>query len=139
MTCSEETLRIAASDIGPDTPDFLGSDRLVRQMTACRAWPQSSLPADLFEPVRTSVPALIVTGTLDPITPTTWGRRLLEYMPNARLIDVPGMSHGMAEMDNFVPCIVGLTFSFWNAGTAMGLDTSCVATLKPPGFFVPQS
>ena len=107
-------------------------------MKACRVWPHSSLPADFFEPVRTSVPALIVTGTLDPITPTTWGRRLLEYMPNARLIDVPGMGHGMTEMENFVPCIVGLGFSFWNAGTAESLDTSCVATMKPPGFFVPQ-
>jgi pimeloyl-ACP methyl ester carboxylesterase len=138
VTCPEETLRIAASDIGLDTPDFLGSDRLTRQMNACRVWPQSRLPADLFKPVRTSVPALIVTGALDPVTPTTWGRRLLEHMPNARLIDVPGMSHGMTEMDNFMSCIVGLTFSFWNAGTAVGLDTSCVATMKPPGFFVPQ-
>jgi hypothetical protein len=96
------------------------------------------VPANVFEPVRTSVPALIVTGTLDPVTPTTWGRRLLEYMPNARLIDVPGMSHGMTEMDNFMSCIVGLTFSFWNTGTAVGLDTSCIAAMKPPGFFVPQ-
>jgi pimeloyl-ACP methyl ester carboxylesterase len=138
VTCPEETLRIAPSDVGPDTPDFLGSDRLVRQMTACRAWPQASLPADIFEPVRTSVPALIGTGTLDPITPTPWGRRLLKYMPNARLIDVPDMSHRGFDMDNFIPCIMGLLFSFWNAGTAEGLDTSCVATMKPPGFFAPQ-
>jgi hypothetical protein len=41
-------------------------------------------------------------------------------------------------MDNFIPCMGGLTFSFWNAGTAEGLDTSCVAAMKPPGFFVPQ-
>jgi TAP-like protein len=92
----------------------------------------------VFEPVRTSVPTLIVTGTLEPITPTTWGQRLLKYMPNARLIDVTGMSHGMAEMDNFIPCLIGLGFSFWNAGTTVGLDTSCVATMKPPAFFVPQ-
>jgi pimeloyl-ACP methyl ester carboxylesterase len=38
--------------------------------------------------------SLIVTGTLDPITPTPWGRRFLKYMPNARLIDLSGMSHG---------------------------------------------
>jgi pimeloyl-ACP methyl ester carboxylesterase len=138
VTCPEETLEIAASDIGPETPDFLGSDRLTRQINACRIWPRSNLPADLFEPVRTSVPALIVTGALDPVTPTRWGQRLLESMPNARLIDVPGMSHGFTEMDNFIPCIGGLSFSFWNVGTAVGLDTSCVATMKPPGFFVPN-
>ncbi len=138
VTCAEETSRIAASEIGPGTPDFLGSDRLARQMTACRVWPQSSVPADFFEPVRSSVPTLIVTGTLDPVTPTTWGRQLLEHMPNARLIDVPDMSHGNVDMDNFIPCLVGLTFSFWEAGTAAGLDTSCVATMKPPEFFVPQ-
>jgi pimeloyl-ACP methyl ester carboxylesterase len=138
VTCPEETLRIADSDIGVATPDFLGSDRLVRQRNACRVWPHSSMPAELFEPVRSSVPALIVTGTLDPVTPPTWGRRLLEHMPHARLIDVPGMGHDL-DIDNFIPCIVGnLTFSFWHAGTADGLDTSCVATMKPPGFFVPQ-
>ena len=64
----------------------------------------------MFEPVRTSVPTLIVTGTLDPITPTTWGQRLLGYMPNARLIDVTGMSHGMAEMNNFIPCLLAWAF-----------------------------
>jgi pimeloyl-ACP methyl ester carboxylesterase len=137
VTCPEETLTIAASDIGPETPDFLGSDRLTRQMDACRVWPRAKLPADLFEPVRTSVPALIVTGALGPATPTTWGQRLLENMPNARLLDVPGMGHHFDEMDNFIKCICGLTFSFWNRGTAQGLDTSCVATMKPPGFFVP--
>jgi pimeloyl-ACP methyl ester carboxylesterase len=137
VTCPEETLGIAASDVGPDTPDFLGSDRLTRQITACRVWPRAKLPVDVFEPVRTSVPVLIVTGALDPVTPTRWGQRLLENMPNARLIDVPGMSHNHTEMDNFIPCIGGLTFSFWNRGTAQGLDTSCVATMKPPGFFVP--
>jgi hypothetical protein len=121
-----------------DTPAFLGSDRLNRQVNACRVWPQSSVPADVFEPVRTSVPALIVTGALDPVTPTSWGRPLLPHMPNARLIDVLGMSHGMTEMDNFIPCMFGLGYSFWNAGTADGLDTSCVATMKPPAFFVPQ-
>ena len=137
VACPEATLRITASDIGPDTPDFLGSDRLTRQMNACRVWPQSRLPADVFEPVRTSVPALIVTGALDPITPTRWGRRLLEHMPNARLIDVPGMGHTGVDMDNFIPCMIGLNYSFWNAGMTVGLDTSCVATMKPPGLFVP--
>ena len=138
MTCPEETLRIGVSDVGPETPHFLGSDRLNRQLAACRGWPQSSLPADLFEPVRSSVPTLIVTGSLDPITPTIWGQRLLEDMPNARLIDVPGMSHGNIDMDNFIPCIVGLTFSLSRCWDGCGLDTSCVATMKPPGFFVPQ-
>ena len=131
-------MRIASSDIGPDTPDFLGSDRLTRQMNACRAWPRSDLPADLLEPVRTSVPAFIVTGSLDPVTPTRWGQRLLDSMPNARLIDVPGMNHDLSAMENSIPCIVGLNFSFWNAGTAVGLDTSCVGTMKPPALFVPS-
>jgi hypothetical protein len=107
-------------------------------MNACRAWPKSNLPADLFEPVRTSVPAFIVTGSLDPATPTRWGQRLLETMPNARLIDVPVMNHDLFAVQNFIPCIVGRNFSFWSAGTAAGLDTTCVETMKPPAFFVPK-
>ena len=119
VTCPEETSQIAASDIGRDTPDFLGSDLLIRAMNACRVWPQSSLPADLFEPVRTSVPALIVTGPLDPVTPTRWGRGLLRHMPNALLIDVPGMGHTGVEMDQLhpMPCWPGLfILECWNGG-----------------------
>ena len=78
VTCPEETSRIAASDIGRDTPDFLGSDRLDSSDDRLSRVATVELHADVFEPVRTSVPALIVTGTLDPVTPTTWGRRLLE-------------------------------------------------------------
>lgn len=138
VTCAEETRRIRSSDIGPDTPDFLGSNRLERQMAACRVWPQSALPDDFFDPVRTDIPALIMTGELDPVTPASWALELIQHMPNARFIEVPGMGHGGGGMQNFGPCIMDLSAALWKLGTAEGLDTTCVKTMRPPGFFVPE-
>jgi neutral trehalase len=37
------------------------------------------------------VPALILGGEFDPVTPPAWGRSLLKTMPNARFVLVPGL------------------------------------------------
>jgi pimeloyl-ACP methyl ester carboxylesterase len=139
VTCAEETMRIRPSDIGPQTPDFLGSTRLRRQMSACRSWPQSLLPDDFYEPVRSDVPTLIVTGELDPVTPASWAQSLMPHMSRARFIEIPEMGHGGNGTSNFASCLIDhLHVALWETADAAKVDTSCVATMKPPPFYIPE-
>jgi hypothetical protein len=45
---------------------------------------------------------------------------------------VPGQGHGQETL----PCVQALMRGFIEAGTAKGLDTSCVAAIRPAPFFL---
>lgn len=53
----------------------------------CAAWDLAASPAIENEPVASDAPALIVTGTYDPITPTIYGDEVLATLPNATLVE----------------------------------------------------
>jgi 2-hydroxy-6-oxonona-2,4-dienedioate hydrolase len=48
---------------------------------------------------RVHVPALIVRGDLDFIVPDSWARELAAMMPDARLLTLPGVAHGLHYSD----------------------------------------
>lgn len=54
------------------------------------------------------VPALIVRGDLDFIVPDGWARRLASLMPDARVLTLPGVAHGLHYSDTklFVDAIL---------------------------------
>jgi len=39
------------------------------------------------------VPAVVVRGGRDPIVPRTWAEEVVRGLPNARLVEVPGVGH----------------------------------------------
>ncbi len=59
----------------------------------CRRWHVPRADPATFRPVRSSVPALVVTGQLDHITPPRYGRTVAAQLPNARYVEVPGVGH----------------------------------------------
>ncbi len=57
---------------------------------ACRALATLDLSAELS---RIRNPVLVVVGSLDPATPPALGRDLAERLPDARMIEMPGIGH----------------------------------------------
>ena len=61
------------------------------------------------------VPALIVRGDLDFIVPDSWARRLATIMPDAQVLTLPGVAHGLhysdAKLfaDAILPFVMGKT------------------------------
>ncbi|MFG0253442.1 MAG: alpha/beta hydrolase, partial [Phycisphaerales bacterium JB038] len=121
VTCSEDVARIDPELIGPLTDNtFAGPGRVRRQMEACADWPKSDLPEDFGEPVVVDVPVLILSGSLDPVTPPEWGELLAAQLPSSRHLIVPG-AHGVMG-----PCVNGMVQELLDSGSVEGLDTSCV-------------
>ena len=60
----------------------------------CRAWRVAPAAAEENTPVASDVPVLVFAGEFDPDTPPSWGRGLLDAMPNARYVELRGRSHG---------------------------------------------
>ncbi|HEV2799643.1 MAG TPA: alpha/beta fold hydrolase [Pyrinomonadaceae bacterium] len=134
VTCAEDLPWIKPGEgerNGVDT--FLGDYRLRQQRAACALWPRASIPKDYAEPTRAGVPALILTGQWDPVTPPAYGDMAAKYLPNSLHIVVPQGGHGFSGLEG-LNCIRNLTADFVNRGTAQGLDTSCVKNIRRRGF-----
>jgi pimeloyl-ACP methyl ester carboxylesterase len=133
VICSEDVPRIDPAEIGPETDGTFGRDERVRtQMAACATWPTGEVPAGYGEPVRSDVPVLVLSGTLDPVTGARWGEETVRHLPNGRHVVVPG-AHGVRG-----PCVDRMVHGFLAAGSARDLDTSCVDRVRLPPFRLPR-
>jgi len=98
----------------------------------CGAWPRGEIVADYHEAVVSDVPALVLSGALDPVTPPRRGEDLAAGFARALHLVVPGTGHGAMGRG----CVSELVAEFVQAGSADDLDTSCVEEFQRPGFFV---
>ena len=130
VTCNEFVKRIRPEEIEPATRgSYLGDWRVKDQMALCKAWPKTKLPADYFEPFRSDVAAVLVSGDTDPVAPSRWGEEVKSFMPNATHVVVPGGGH---TPDN--DCTKFIRRELFRKGATHGLDLSCIAKLRPAPF-----
>jgi pimeloyl-ACP methyl ester carboxylesterase len=133
VTCAEDLDRITEEEIieiaaGTD----MGDGRVRQQKAVCEFWPRSEIPDDYGEPVRVDVPVLLISGNLDPVTPPRFGEDVARNMPNSLHLVSPG-AHVVGNQ-----CLRSIQKQFLETGTVKGLDTSCVETLKPEPFRIPD-
>lgn len=134
VTCAEDIDRIDPDSIERETGGtFLGDARVRQQIAVCEFWPRSNLPVDYGDPVSVDVPVLLLSGTLDPVTPPRWGEEAARHLPNSLHLVVPG-THGVGG-----GCITSIMQQFLAQGTVEGLDTSCVETMRLPAFDLPDN
>ncbi len=134
VTCSEDLDRIAAGDRAAAAPGTaLGDYRVQQQVDACKLWPHARLPEAHFEFRSLAIPALLISGDADPVTPPRWAEAMKRYLPSARHVVFPTGGH----VPLGTPCAAGLASRFILAGDARGLDFSCAATLTRPPFKLP--
>lgn len=134
VTCTEDLRAIKPGEgerNGVGT--FLGDYRLRQQRAACALWPRAAIPRNYAEPTRSEVPALILTGRWDPVTPPIYGDTAAKNLSHSLHVIVPHGGHGFGGL-NGVECIDSLITSFIERGTITGLDTSCVSSIARKGF-----
>ena len=91
VTCNEFVNRIRAGEVEPATRgSYAGSWRVRDQMASCQVWPKTELPAGYFRPLRSEVPALLISGDTDPATPARWGEEVHAFLPNSLHVVIPG-------------------------------------------------
>ncbi|MBI3728164.1 MAG: alpha/beta hydrolase [Burkholderiales bacterium] len=92
----------------------------------CKKWPRSEIPADFFKVPVSASPALLLSGGLDPVTPTRYGDEVAKALgPNARHVVIENTGHGLLAQG----CIRDVVHRFLNAtedSEAVKVDTSCV-------------
>jgi len=112
LLCSEGLSSVDTASIAPATRGtFLGDFPVRFQMRWCHGWPILPLPPNFREPMRSTVPALLLTGELDPITPPAYADRVARWFTKSTAIRLPNRSHADAD-----PCITGIIEAFIVSG-----------------------
>jgi hypothetical protein len=112
---------------------LLGDFRVRQQKAACEGWPTRDLGAEIQQPVVSDVPALLISGERDPVTPPANGEKVVRTLKNGLHLIVPDAGHSTEGMHGN-DCLNGVIDTFIASGTTQGLDTSCVARMRRPDF-----
>ena len=134
VTCAEDLPRVderrervAASNT------FLGTYRLDQQIGACRVWPRAKVSRALARPVRSSIPTLLVSGELDPVTPPKNAEEVARTLTRAVHVVVPAGGHS----GDTGGCLDGVMSEFIRNADPATLDTGCVSRVPRPQFELP--
>jgi pimeloyl-ACP methyl ester carboxylesterase len=128
VVCSEDAFGFKpdpAADgtlLGNQFSEFLGAQ--------CAVWPKGAMPADFHQPLKGNVPALVLEGEFDPVTPPRYGEEVVATLPNARLFVLRGQGHNVIGAG----CMPKLFAQFIDTADAGALDGKCLDALAyaPP-------
>jgi pimeloyl-ACP methyl ester carboxylesterase len=138
VQCAEEfTFETAASlqtVVAETRPELQGFARrgLVDPalLPLCAAWGAGQPDAIDNQPVSSAVPALVVSGEYDPITPPSYGELAAETLSNSTVLSFPGVGHGAVFSSD---CAMDIAKQFL-ADPAAKLDTACIVGMNAPAF-----
>jgi pimeloyl-ACP methyl ester carboxylesterase len=133
VVCSEDAPRIERGQIVRESAGtFAGAEMADLRTQPCAFWPHEPMDPTYYQNTPSDIPALILSGELDPVTPPVWGDQIASQWKNSKHIVVPGAGHGAWASG----CVMKLMVQFLNDGDASKLDTSCVQKVKRPPFFL---
>jgi len=101
----------------------------------CAVWPHRKAGPELKQPVQSSVPTLLLSGELDPVTPPAGAIQAQRGLPVSLHLVAPAQGHGVIMRG----CVPALAARFVETASVAGLDAGCVAEMKPLKIFLDPS
>ena len=123
VVCSEDGDGMVART--EDAGTVLGNRMSEGLAAMCEAWPKGQVPADFHEALSSDVPALVLEGEFDPVTPPRYGEEVVKTLPNGRLFVLRGQGHSVLGAG----CMPKLFAQFMEKNDAGALDGSCLEKL----------
>jgi pimeloyl-ACP methyl ester carboxylesterase len=133
VICAEDFPRVKQEDADRESAGSVFARYLLdTRMKACEFWPKGEVSPDYYKPVESAVPALVMSGEVDPVTPPVWGDLVSKGLKNSKHVIAPSTGHGVLTSG----CGQRMMKDFLDRGSAEGLDTSCLTSMKRPPFFL---
>jgi pimeloyl-ACP methyl ester carboxylesterase len=137
VVCAEDVpfYDLASIDRTRLAATFLGTQQLDGLVSVCGVWPHGPVDADLHAPLTSGVPALLLSGSDDPVTPAAYGELARRGFPHGRHLVLEGFGHGQLTS----PCVDRLMAQFLELASAEALDVSCIDAVRPQAFFISRN
>jgi pimeloyl-ACP methyl ester carboxylesterase len=133
VICAEDAPKNTADDMKKGSESTLfGKYVMSIQQQACTFWPRGKVDESFYEPVKSAIPTLVMSGEDDPVTPPTWGEQAAATLSNSKHVIMPGTGHTAGGTG----CGQRIMREFIEEGSPAALDTSCVDKVKRPAFFL---
>lgn len=128
VLCAEDAPRYAPSAEAAGT--VLGAEVGAMFFAPCAAWPHGRAEPTQAEPFAADLPALLLSGELDPVTPPAYGERVAAHLPHGRHLVLKGQGHGTLALG----CMPKLLARFIETADAAALDAGCLDAMRdvPP-------
>lgn len=133
VLCSEDIPLITDADLAAANRSFFGRALVDDFLAACRIWPRGKVPSDYYTPVSSDVPALLLSGGIDPATPPRHAEEVMRTLPHGRHLIAPYLGHGVSLHG----CAPHLVEQFIRKGSAASLDGRCLERIPRPLFMLP--
>ena len=127
VLCSEDMTQMESMQHG----EFFDNALQELLISVCDFWPHQAVSAGYFEPFQSDTPALLMSGTLDPITPPSYAIEAMHSLTAAQHIEILGGTHGVGHLG----CMPDLIETFLTDLSSPKLDTSCTLSIAPRPFF----
>jgi pimeloyl-ACP methyl ester carboxylesterase len=103
---------------------------LLPDLAVCAEWGAGKSRADEAAPVRSDVPALIMTGEYDPIHPPWWGQTAADHLSRSYHYTLPAFSHG----NTFGRGCQAVIRDAFLENPLQAPDASCIGQMPPMTF-----
>ncbi len=134
VVCTEDLPFLDADSVDRDAlrASYLGETMLDGLEAMCSVWPRGVMDPDLKQPLDSPVPALLLSGSLDPVTPPAYAVAAAAGFRDSLHVVFEGKGHVQLGL----ACAERLVRRFLAAGTAQGLDAACADEVEPAPFFL---
>lgn len=114
---------------------FIGAAQLDGLLTVCRIWPHGPIDPDFHAPLHSAVPALLLSGSDDPVTPPAYAEQARRGLTNSLHVVLKDFGHGQLA----APCVDRVMEQFIDRASVAGLDVSCTLHDRPTPFFISRN
>lgn len=126
VICNEDWPLLSASDI-EQSDSFFGIAFVKEMQPICALWPKAELPEDYWQPIKSDVPALLLSGKHDPVTPERWAQTVAAHLPNSISLSAAGGNHSISSEG----CVPQLIAQFIERASMKNVQADCVEKIKP--------
>ncbi len=128
VLCNEDLAHIdeGEEDTGSDQRVFSRHQFVSSFQQYCDCFQGMAKTSSYFDSVTSEVPALVLSGELDPVTPPRWGEIASKNLTNSRHVVVPEMGHGVAVNG----CVSNMIVEHIENASPAGIETECVKGIE---------
>jgi pimeloyl-ACP methyl ester carboxylesterase len=137
VQCSEHLRFDVGGALAREARTLFGGYRLEQQVQACAHWPHAPVdPLGVPAPRPLPIPALLLSGRFDPVTPPAYGDETAALLPQSRHVVLERGQHGPFDLEGAWGCVHGLWAQLLDRGTVADLDLACVDDITRPPFLI---
>ena len=111
---------------------FFGLDIIETLSEICEFWPKGVHDENFKQPINSDKPVLILSGTVDPVTPPANGEHVKKSLSNSKHIVMQGQGHGLL----IIGCMPKVVAQFIDTASIEDLETQCLEIQKPIPLFI---